>query len=95
MRTHRRGNTLANTRGAFLTQVGLFPHCRHEFAQQETVTVSIVIDKEPHDIALVIDPIRIRVHGSRCIDRSEFATSEQETMIVVAVVNGDPNDITS
>lgn len=93
MRTHGRSGTMANTRGASLTQLGLPPGWSYHFAQQKTVTVPVAVDKESHDVASVVDPIRISENGSRCIDRSEFAPSEQQTMIVAAVVNSDPNDI--
>ena len=51
------------------------------------MTVATAVRVIPHDVALWIDPIRIRQNGSREIDRRKIPFAQQKPVGVTAVVN--------
>ena len=59
-----------------MSQFGLSTRRSCHIPQQITVTIAVVVNKQSHDVAAIIDPIRVRQNGSRYIDRSERASSE-------------------
>lgn len=57
--------------------------------------VAAAVNKVSHDVALRVDPIRIRQNGSREIDGGKGALAEQKAMLVAAAVNRSPHDVAS
>ena len=59
------------------------------------MTVAAAVKIDSHDLALRVIPNRLRLNGSRHIDRGKFTLAQQKTMKVTTCVTVAPDNVAS